>query len=288
MMNGSGKYWPLAVLIIIPGLAGGAAVGDSLAKVKSDLGDPRGSIVTSRGRQVVYYNRGHVTFVGGQVKEVSLQSDEDIALAQERLRQAREASIKSAAQRKEIRIVRGMALRKGKLADPVFLSSTPELRLRFWQDFMRVYPEVDVYQELQKAHLAYQVSENLKEQEERMVELEERTRRAEKRTIRTEHRSRRGFYTFGYQSLFNNSRYFRTNAYRGKALRRSFSGNRKQHFRATSSRGKGMRKSFSRGRLRHRNITAQPRATAPVRIPTFFSASITSLSGGRITIPGID
>ena len=176
-MKGSGKYWPLAALLLIPGFAGGATVVDSLAAVKSDLGDVRGSILTSRGRQVVYYNRGRVTLVGGQVKEVSLQDDEEIALAQERLRQAREASVKAAALRKEHRITRGMALKEGKLGDPVFLTSTPELRLRFWLDFMRIYPEVDVSQELQDALLAYQVFKSLREQEERIAEAEERARR---------------------------------------------------------------------------------------------------------------
>ena len=311
-MNWSWKYWPLAALILVPGFAGGATVGDSFEAVKSNLGDPRGSITTSRGRQVVYYNRGHVTFVGGQVKEVSLQSDEDIALAQERLRQAREASVKAAALRKEIRIVRGMALRNEKLGDPVFLSSTPELRLRFWQDFMRIYPEVDVSQELQQALLAYQVSENLKEQEERIAEAEERARRAERR-------ARRGYYSFGFQSLFSHGRLFRTTALRGNVMNKSFSGNRKHHFSASASRGIGKHKSFSgnrqhhfsasasRGngmhgsfsgnRKHHHNIMARPRATAPVLFPTFFSAPITSLPsvsmntslpGGMITISGID
>ena len=194
MMNWLGKYWPLAALFLMPGFTWGATVGDSLEAVKSDLGDLRGSILTSRGRQVVYYNRGRVTLVGGQVKEVSLQGAEEIALAQERLRQSREASEKASVLRKERLIARGMALKKEKLGDPVFLVSTPELQLRFWQDFMRFYPEVDVSQELQKALLAYQVSKNLKEQDERIAELEERTRRAEERANRAERRTRRGFW----------------------------------------------------------------------------------------------
>ena len=265
-MKGSGKYWPLAALFLMPGFTWGATVGDSLAAVKSDLGGLRGSILTSRGQQVVYYNRGRVTLVGGQVKEVSIHGAEEIAFAQERLRQAREVSEKAYALRKEHRIARGIALKEGKLSDPVFLASTPELQLRFWQDFMRIYPEVDVSQELQKALLAYQVSKKLKEQDERIAELEERTRRAEERAIRAERRARHGFYSFGLQSLFS----------------------RRNHFRATASRGNGMRKSFSGDRPHHRNFTVRPIATAPVRFPAFFSASITRLpSGPMITsLPG--
>ncbi len=318
--------------MLIPGFAGGATVVDSLAAVKSDLGDVRGSILTSRGRQVVYYNRGRVTLVGGQVKEVSLQDDEEIALAQERLRQAREASVKAAALRKERRITRGMALKEGKLGDPVFLASTPELRLRFWLDFMRIYPEVDVSQELQDALLAYQVFKSLREQEERIAEAEERARRAEERAIRAERRARHGFYSLGFQSLFNQRHHFSVTASRGNGIHNSFSGNRKHHFSAAASRGNGMHKSFSgnrkhhfnaaasrgngmhksfsgnrkhhfsaaasRGngmrhsfstdRPHHRNFTVQRRATAPVRFPTFFSASITSLPGGPVitSLPG--
>ena len=283
----------------MPGFAGGAAVGNSLDAVKPDLGDLRGSIMTSRGRQVVYYNRGRVTLVGGQVKEVSLQGDEEIALAQERLRQAREAS----ALRKERRIARGMALKEEKLGDPVFLASTPELRLRFWQDFMRIYPEVDVSQELQDALLAYELSNKLREQEERIAELEVRA-------IRAERRSRHGFYSFGFQSLFNQRHHFSVTASRGNvihksfsgnrkhhfgatasrgnSIHKSFSGNRKHHFHATASRGNSMRHSFSTDRPHHHNISAQRRATAPVRFPTFFSASITSLPGGPMitSLPG--
>ena len=274
-MNAVRKIWLSAALFLMPGFTAGATDDILPAAVMSDLGDFRGSIQTSGGREIIFYNRGRVTLAGDRVKEVSLQNDEEIALKQERLRRARKVSEKNAVLRKDRRISRGSALKVAKLTDPVFLAYPEEVQLRFWQDFMRIYPEVDVSQELQKALISYRVSQKLKEQEERIAELEERTRRAEERAIRADRRSRRGFYSFGFQSLFNH----------------------RHHFRATASRGSGMRKSFSMDRPHDIEILHPPIASTPVRFPNFFSASITSLPGGpmitslpggMITINGID
>lgn len=71
----------VAVVLALTLLRAGAAtvqMGDSRASVVAVLGDPKGSLTMGK-REILSYERGDVTLVGGKVVEVNLLSDESFA-----------------------------------------------------------------------------------------------------------------------------------------------------------------------------------------------------------------
>ena len=182
----------MAVAMLVAGLAQAEVrVGDSLAAVRAELGEPRGEM-SSGDYHLLYYERGKVELRGGKVVKADLISAEEL----ERrtllgLQRAAEAE-KAAQEARARRITEGTALRQAKLADAVFMRSSADDRVAFWQYFKKTYPEValgdeytmalrELEQDLAEARVEQQRQAQIAALEQRVSDAEDRARRAERR-----------------------------------------------------------------------------------------------------------
>jgi|GEM_PF-1426018 hypothetical protein len=160
-------------------VAGEVSPGDSWAEVKATLGTPKGQVQRD-GRQILYYERGSVEMVSGQVATVSLRSPEEQAalMAREELQRAEREAIR------DRQNAEGIALRDRKLADTNFLSAPLAYQVSFWETFARSYPGVPCGEPLIVARMRYneQLAQRSRREaeEERRAQLEERLAAAER------------------------------------------------------------------------------------------------------------
>jgi hypothetical protein len=154
-------------------VAGEVSPGDSWAEVKATLGTPKGQVQRD-GRQILYYERGSVEMVSGQVATVSLRSPEEQAalMAREEVQRAEREAIRDRLN------AEGIALRDRKLADTNFLSAPLAYQVSFWETFARSYPGVPCGEPLIIARMRY--NEQLAEKSRREAEAERRAEQEER------------------------------------------------------------------------------------------------------------
>ncbi len=166
--------------------------GDSMQKVIDILGRPQG-VAEMGSKQVMFFDRGEVVLEDGKVAKVDILTAEAHSDYLDRREETRRVSQEQAEARRQQRIERGEAQKASKLSDPVFLSATADVRLRYWSKFRRSYPEVDISQQLDQALDEFEADTKRQEQERRILELEARVRMAEAKAERSE---RRRYYSF--------------------------------------------------------------------------------------------
>lgn len=152
------KRFLLAILIVLPlrAVAGEATVGDTLDRVYSAMGVPRGQLHVGR-LDTLYYDRGIVELESGIVKHVALRSaQEQAAFEAKRL-----AEIIRVSEKRVRLIAEGEAVKVGKLADASFLAMPPGYQVSYWENFSRRYSEVSCKEQLAQArlNLAVQVAD---------------------------------------------------------------------------------------------------------------------------------
>jgi len=121
----------------------GVAKGDTFDQVIQKLGAPKGQVKGGM-RTTYYYDRGMVDFRTGRVERVFLVTDQE---AKDRIavREKVEADMRQQAEAEHVRLkVAGKAQLEKILADKTFAASPPVVRLAYWADFQKQYPEIDV------------------------------------------------------------------------------------------------------------------------------------------------
>ena len=180
-------------------------VGDSYQQVVAALGQPQGEIAAGDYR-LLYYGRGKVELRGAKVSKIELVSEAQA----EKNRQLRESQMadaqRTAEEARAKRIVDGTAARKTKLADTVFMASPASGRVAYWQNFKKLYPEVQLGDEYTVAlrqleqDFAAQRAEQARQQQ--ISDLEQRVADAEDRAKNAERRSSAALYNdtpvYGY------------------------------------------------------------------------------------------
>ena len=189
----------LLAAVLCPSIlyASDVALGDSLAYVKSVLGEPHGYVAVGDD-EILYYERGKVEFALGVVSGLDLVSEEEALRRKEKRMQAIEEHKIREEKMKLKRHAEGLALLQEKLSEPAFLSSSASVRLAFWQDFIRRYPEVSAHkhyaaalQEREKDLKARAAEQRIAALEDRLEKAEERARKAEETSMRVRTSSRR-------------------------------------------------------------------------------------------------
>lgn len=117
--------------------------GDTVEQVLEKLGTPKGKVSGGR-RTTFYYDRGTVDFLTGRVERVFLITAQE---AQEKIA-AREKAEEERRKRAEADRVRRLAEGQAQLAkaqeDKSLSAAPPGVRLAFWEEFRKKYPEQDV------------------------------------------------------------------------------------------------------------------------------------------------
>lgn len=193
----------LSISIIIPlGTVSAEELqpGDSIDKIKEELGRPNG-VISLKNKQILFFDRGEVTLVDGKATSLDILSEDEAAKELEKKKQKREKAAQLVEERIRNRVNKGLALKEDKLTSPDFLASSNYSRLQFWRDFQRKYPEVDISSELTST-----LKERAKEleqqaEEQRVAQLEARVQVAEYRARRAEriayhNRSRNPLFPF--------------------------------------------------------------------------------------------
>ena len=173
-------------LFLLPA-SGAPEQGASREEVIDMLGEPEGS-VNGGGVEVLRYRLGIVELEDGFVMSSDLMTEEVF----EHRRLAKEKKIseekRRAEEARDCRVADGTAELKRVEADESFAKTSATDRLKYWQDFRRKYPEVDVSSQLRAAQ-----SEG-EGQEIRMAELEEEFRQGMRQPpIRTSSRKLRKY-----------------------------------------------------------------------------------------------
>ena len=136
----------LAVVVSVGQAEGGQEVsaGDSLRKVVSLLGEPRGKLQKG-GFVVLYYgDRGTVTLREGKVSNANLVSLEDATNKAEARARKAEARREREQKARLDRIEKGNDEKRKKEKDAEFAALPAGQRLAYWKTFRRLYPEVPV------------------------------------------------------------------------------------------------------------------------------------------------
>jgi hypothetical protein len=139
-----------ALAILLLPAAGAIEEGDSRDTVIESLGKPLGGL-TAGGLEVLQYKLGTVELQDGVVVSSDLISQEvfDLRKAAREERIAQEK--KRADEARERRIADGTAELKRIEEDKSFAAKPASDRLKYWQDFHRKYPEVNVSAQLSAA-----------------------------------------------------------------------------------------------------------------------------------------
>lgn len=238
--------------------------GDTLEQVKAALGRPTGEI-SVRDKQVLFYDRGHVTLVDGKVIGSDLISREEAAKLEEMHERQRKEATRRAEEADRERITRAREVKEERLRNPAFRASSPQTRLYFWQDFQRRYPEVDVSLELSAADAEYRAQLDREAEERRLAELEERVIRAERDARDANRRAYHRYYPYAYQYGYYYGSDF--NKYAGY-----YPANRYYPVRRVSSRRN--HSGYNGVNANQCDTPPQKTATPPNPFPTFFAADL--------------
>jgi len=117
--------------------------GDTIEQVVQKLGAPKGK-VKGGTRTTYYYDRGTVDFLAGRVERAFLMTDQE---AKEKIaeREKTEEAMRRATEAERVRLIAaGKAQLEKVRGDKSFAASPPAVRLVYWADFQKQYPEVDV------------------------------------------------------------------------------------------------------------------------------------------------
>lgn len=161
----SGVVWGSCVLGA--DLSPAVTKGETVEQVIEKLGDPKGKVSGGR-RTTFYYDRGTVDFLTGRVERVFLITAQE---AQEKIvarEKAEEDRRKQAEANRAQRRAEGKAQLDKALADKTLSASPPVVRLAFWGEFQKKYPEQDVAAHLT---LAKNESEAVQKDEGRLAEV---------------------------------------------------------------------------------------------------------------------
>lgn len=124
-------------------LAPAVTKGDTVEQVIEKLGDPKGR-VSGKRRTTFYYDRGTVDFLTGRVERAFLVTAQE---AQEKIaarEKAEEERRKEAEANRARRLTEGRVELDKAVADKTLGAAPPGIRLAFWDDFQKKYPEQDV------------------------------------------------------------------------------------------------------------------------------------------------
>lgn len=169
-------------------------IGDSLKQVFVELGSPDGYLKTE-SRTVLYYERGKVELVDGEVVQAELISEKEATRRRIEREQAEALRARLEAQRRSRLIVEGQEAKNVLLTDPDFLSSPASVQVSVWREFAERYPDVplpDHYLDALKRHEAQLAREA---QERRIDELEARVAEAERKAAEADFDDSR--FTYG-------------------------------------------------------------------------------------------
>ena len=257
--------------------------GDSIERVKEVLGRPNG-VISLKNKQVLFFDRGEVTLVDGKATLLDILSEEEALAEQEKKQQKREKAARLVEERIRIRVKQGLALKEDKLTSPEFLASSAGLRLDFWRDFRRQFPEVDISQELSTT--LKERSKELEQQAEnqRLAQLESRVLEAEYRarnTQRLAYNHYNPFYNFTdphrYYGLPTGGRHgFSRHSSFSRSHRRSYSSAVYSRVNSLDThRISNQSHSFVASSPYHHRAHFQRRPVPPpVRFPTFFAPAL--------------
>ncbi len=130
--------------------AGEIEVGDSREEVIQEVGQPQGTMLSSR-METLFYERGTVTLRDRKVVHARLKTAEEVV--REKARRRKEAVARKVAQEqeRERRIEEGKALKAWATNDSEFKQSSPAERLDYWRKFQKTYPKISVGEEIASA-----------------------------------------------------------------------------------------------------------------------------------------
>jgi hypothetical protein len=184
------------------------AIGDSAEKVFVVLGRPEGQI-KSGTFLMLSYPRGKVELRDKIVTKVDLISEDElnrrIAKDQERKKMRAEAAKRQKAQKH----ADGIRLRKEKLDDPDFTALPTTEQLYYWQEFKKIYPDVDVsdtYAALltirERELREEEVNNRLAAMEQRVADAEARAASAEQEALNASQSSYYPEYYYPYRPTY--------------------------------------------------------------------------------------
>lgn len=155
-------------------------VGDSAEKVRTALGEPRGSIHAG-AYALLQFDRGRVELRDGVVASVDLVSDAEATAR--RLEQAEQyrAAQERQAELREQRRIEGLDVRDRATENAEFLAASGERQIEFWKNFRRSYPDVPVDAEHAAALARRDADRKKEETERRLAHMEQRVSDAEER-----------------------------------------------------------------------------------------------------------
>ncbi len=189
----------LSLVVLFSFSTGFSAVvkeGDSINRVQAVLGSPNGAISVNE-KQTYFFDRGEVIFIDGIVTEIKLINESAAAVKHAREKKRRELAVLLAIERNQQRIIRGLELKEEKLNSLKFKTATAESRIHYWRNFHRVFPDIDISDQLDAALLERDEEIARTEEEARLAEIEARLLAAERRA---RYRYR---YSFPYFSGFS-------------------------------------------------------------------------------------
>lgn len=161
------------------------AVGDPVATVVAELGEPPGEI--DFGSRVVYlYDNGRVEFRDGVVTSVNLLSAAEYAARQEREARELESYLVREERFQQQRAAAAERIRADRRSDAYFLLQPASMQLDFWRKLQQQFPQVSFASEIET------LAEEIREERLRLAreaeirQLAERTAAAERRASEAE------------------------------------------------------------------------------------------------------
>ena len=174
---------PLSLTVIFSfstGFSAAVKEGDSINRVQTVLGSPSG-VISVNEKETYFFERGEVIFIDGVVTEIKLINESAAAVKYAREEKRRELSILLAKERNQQRIIRGLELKNEKMNSLKFKITSAQSRVHYWRNFRRVYPEIDISNQLDAALFERDEEIARTEEETRLAEMEARLLAAERR-----------------------------------------------------------------------------------------------------------
>ena len=257
--------------------------GDTAERIKEVLGRPNG-VILLKNKQILFFDRGEVTLVDGIATHLDILNEEEALAEQEKKEQRRERAARLVEERIRNRVAEGLSIKEDKLTNADFLASSAYTRLEFWRNFRRMYPEVEISDQLTAT--IKERSQELEQQadEQRVAQLEARVQVAENRARRAERRSYSRYHSFyNYARPSFGYRYparvhygfagHPKNYHHGHRARSSATYQRVNHINDSNISTHSVSLIVSSGFYHGNHFQPQP-APPPVRFPTFFAPEL--------------
>jgi hypothetical protein len=201
--------------------AGDVRVGDSLAVVKSILGEPRAAL-TAGTYQALLFDRGRVELRDGRVVLADLVSQEEADRRRVEALRIEQQNREIAEHYRRQRIAQGSALLERTRSDPSFAGTAAADQLRFWQEFRRKYPELDSSAEylaaLTRREAEMEEMRRVAVESQRIRDLEQRVAEAEYRARAAEQLARQNVYYYRPAAVYSPVVYGVTPYYRARPV----------------------------------------------------------------------